>query len=666
MRCRASLTLLAAAILILSNCGDPPSAAGTAAGPQGSSAAADGLLFAGDAATAGTHPDAPAMDTSAVDASTTELAAALPADTTAVTGDAASADASNTDTSNTDSNSADSNSADSNSADSNSADSNSADSNNGDGQSAADIKPACQPASEVCNGKDDNCDGQTDEGLEDMVCGSGACWVQGPACVDGQPQTCEPLPPSSEDCNGQDDDCNGQTDEGLKILTCGSGACAVTVPSCVGGKPKGCTPKAVSKEVCNGIDDDCDGKTDEDSAPCAQGGQLCILGKCGSGCHLPTASPCPVATFCSVGASNVGQCLPAGSACLVTAPATACGNFVCGPGTLCHPQLLQCLADAPCEGSVCSANTCYGLNCSCQRPPPSCAAAALPAINAPSFSQGLVDIDMDLQCGLWGVTVISGTDYLRRLTPDGKVLVVNSDGNLNMNEVAALQGFGSVFGGNVVEAALTYGCCAACGCSSNPPKGVAWYDKATNTLPMMIATNSNLAGNGPFVDPAMAIHLNTGPTGLTWALSNQLYIGNVVENGDLHTVDLAVGKSKLLTKLPNRVYASAPFDGTRLAIALQGKQIVLVHTTDGQHTPLASPTAEVIALQRDPFTGWLMVALNTGQIRQFSSTGKDLGLFATAAVAGRITLGPDGWLYHVAPKVDAPASIVRWQLVEKL
>lgn len=75
---------------------------------------------------------------------------------------------------------------------------------------------------------------------------------------------------------------------------------------------------------------------------------------------------------------------------------------------------------------------------------------------------------------------------------------------------------------------------------------------------------------------------------------------------------------------------------------------------------------EVIALQRDPFTGVTMMSLNDKQIRRFSSKGVDLGLFATAPVPGRITIGPDGWLYHVTPKVNASAIVVRWQLPDKL
>lgn len=69
---------------------------------------------------------------------------------------------------------------------------------------------------EVCNGLDDNGNGEIDEDTGVVSCGIGACRVDAPACVNGEPSdVCAPRPGSEEQCNGLDDDCNGTVDEGL-------------------------------------------------------------------------------------------------------------------------------------------------------------------------------------------------------------------------------------------------------------------------------------------------------------------------------------------------------------------------------------------------------------------------------------------------------------------
>ena len=83
-------------------------------------------------------------------------------------------------------------------------------------------------------------------------------------CAEDGLTACDASPPKAEQCNAIDDDCNGQTDEGLVELSCGTGVCKHTVAGCVSGKASECDAlEGASDEICNSKDDDCDGETDE-------------------------------------------------------------------------------------------------------------------------------------------------------------------------------------------------------------------------------------------------------------------------------------------------------------------------------------------------------------------------------------------------------------------
>lgn len=120
------------------------------------------------------------------------------------------------------------------------------------------IDCACIPSEERCNFIDDNCNGLVDEGVTN-VCGG-----------------CGPIP--DEVCNGKDDDCNGLVDDGV-TNACGTcGALPVEVCNGVDDDCDGlvdehlinacgtCGPPPI--ELCNGVDDDCDGDIDEDAPDC--------------------------------------------------------------------------------------------------------------------------------------------------------------------------------------------------------------------------------------------------------------------------------------------------------------------------------------------------------------------------------------------------------------
>ena len=76
---------------------------------------------------------------------------------------------------------------------------------------------AAVPAAESCDAVDNDCDGDTDdvEELGQLTCGEGPCAHSVPACTDGKDNACDPFQGAQpEGCDGLDNDCDGEADEG--------------------------------------------------------------------------------------------------------------------------------------------------------------------------------------------------------------------------------------------------------------------------------------------------------------------------------------------------------------------------------------------------------------------------------------------------------------------
>ncbi len=98
--------------------------------------------------------------------------------------------------------------------------------------SAATVRTPVQ--AEMCNGLDDNCNGQIDEELE-QTCetGSARCRAGRQTCSDGAWGPCELVPIDViEQCNGLDDDCDGEIDEAPVLLQAGQTDCTAPSSDC--------------------------------------------------------------------------------------------------------------------------------------------------------------------------------------------------------------------------------------------------------------------------------------------------------------------------------------------------------------------------------------------------------------------------------------------------
>jgi hypothetical protein len=242
------------------------------------------------------------------------------------------------------------------------------------------------PGQETCNGKDDDCNGQTDEiAMGDCqtqmpgVCNAGQLVCRGTFAV------CElTSPPKDESCNGKDDDCDGKTDEvassacypaaasGCMIAADGTptcvGLCRAGATACTAGQG-GCTGAVIPvDETCTGgtgmaADEDCDGQVDEGCACTTGHTRSCYAGPMdtsGQGACRPGTQRC----VASLWGDCQGQVLPQPETCENSGVDDDCNgrqDDVPGLGNpciddmqkgICRDGTMQCVAGAAAPSCV--------------------------------------------------------------------------------------------------------------------------------------------------------------------------------------------------------------------------------------------------------------------------------------------------------------------------
>ncbi len=418
------------------------------------------------------------------------------------------------------------------------------------------------------------------------------------------------------------------------------------------------TSGSVTSEPVTSTSTTTDSTTGPECGLCDEPNQKCVAGECITGCQGQDPDPCGPSQVCDV---ISGECKDPGDTCVLGGPTAPCGPGTCGPGSVCD-GVDTCLAIAPCASVECTSDgTCWGSDCACERAK-ACEDPALDLLNGP-YSVDIGGIDFADDCTAWMVTLRSGTDYLRRLKPDGELSEWAGVANLNMGEVKVLRSLTipqltlpypwaqrpapPTPKEGIGEVAISYTCCPSCGCMADPPQGVARLveEDPNNPLPIVIVAQKT-QGTGPFA----SMSADAGPHGLTWGVDRVLYVGNSTDNGDFNSADLDAATQAVEFKFAERVTAAAPVSPAHLVVGLIGGEVYRFNVLTKQADLLFDLDTNITGFSHDSFTGKVYAGLATLEIVAFHPFTGEVASFDTMPGKGRVTVSPSGHLYFAPVK----------------